>query len=42
MRYAWLGCLLFGGVLLAGTQDSEFNINSRYTVEAVRVSAEGS
>lgn len=41
MRYAWLGCLLFGGVLLAGTQDSEFNINSRYTVEAVRVSAEG-
>jgi hypothetical protein len=41
MKYAWLGCLLFGGVLAAGTQDSEFNVNTRYTVEAVVVSGEG-
>ena len=41
MKHAWLGCLLFGGVLAAGTQDSEFNVNTRYTVEAVVVSGEG-
>jgi hypothetical protein len=41
MRYAWLGCLLFGSLLFGGTQDSEFNVNSRYTVETVLVSAEG-
>jgi len=33
----WLGCLLIGGILSAGTQDSEFNVNSRYTVETVSV-----
>jgi len=36
-----LACLLFGSLLLAGTQDSEFNVNSRYTVEAVMVTGEG-
>jgi hypothetical protein len=41
MRYAWLGCLLFGSLLFAGTQDSEFNVNSRYTVETVVVSGDG-
>jgi len=42
MKYAWLGCLLlFGGLLSAGTQDSEFNVNTRYTVETVVISAEG-
>jgi outer membrane protein assembly factor BamA len=41
MKYAWLGCLLVGGLLTAGTQDSEFNVNSRYTVEAVVVTGEG-
>src|ERR1017187_676787 len=41
MKYAWLGCLLFGGLLSAGTQDSEFNVNSRYTVEAVVVAGVG-
>jgi outer membrane protein assembly factor BamA len=41
MRYAWLGLLLFAGPLLAGRQDSEFNVNSRYTVETVVVSSEG-
>jgi hypothetical protein len=41
MKYAWLGCLLFAGTLVAGSQDSEFNVNSRYTVEAVVVSGEG-
>jgi hypothetical protein len=41
MKYAWLGCLLLGGLLSAGTQDSEFNVNSRYTVETVMVSGEG-
>jgi len=41
MKYAWLGCLLFAGTLIAGSQDSEFNVNTRYTVEAVVVSGEG-
>jgi len=42
MKYAWLGCLLLlGSLLSAGTQDSEFNVNSRYTVETVVISAEG-
>ncbi len=41
MKYAWLGCLLFGGVVFAGTQDSEFNVNSRYTVESVVISGAG-
>ena len=41
MKYAWLGCLLLsGGLLRAGSQDSEFNVNSRYTVETVVVSTE--
>jgi hypothetical protein len=42
MKYAWLGCLLLlGSLLSAGTQDSEFNVNSRYTVEAVVITADG-
>ncbi|HEY2019152.1 MAG TPA: hypothetical protein VGH38_36850, partial [Bryobacteraceae bacterium] len=41
MKYVWLGCLLFGSLLFAGTQDSEFNVNSRYTVETVLVSGDG-
>ena len=42
MKYAWLGCLLLlGSLLSAGTQDSEFNVNSRYTVETVMISADG-
>jgi hypothetical protein len=41
MKYAWLGCLLFGGLLFAGTQDSEFNVNARYTVETVVVAGDG-
>lgn len=41
MKLVWLGCLLLCGSLLsAGTQDSEFNVNSRYTVETVVVSSE--
>ena len=41
MKYAWLGCLLLSGALNAGTQDSEFNVNTRYTVEAVTISGDG-
>jgi hypothetical protein len=41
MKYAWLVCLLFGNLLPAGTQDSEFNVNSRYTVETVVISGDG-
>jgi hypothetical protein len=41
MRYAWLACLFLGGLLSAGTQDSEFNVNTRYTVETVMVSGDG-
>ena len=38
MKYAWLGCLFLGGLLFAGPQDSESNVNARYTVETVIVS----
>src|SRR5262245_61549284 len=41
MKYAWLGFVLCGGLLFGGTQDSEFNVNSRYTVETVVVSGDG-
>ena len=41
MKYAWLGCLLVGSTLFAGTQDSEFNVNTRYTVETVVIAADG-
>jgi hypothetical protein len=37
MRYAWLGCFLFGSLLLGGTQDSDLNVNTRYTVDAVNL-----
>jgi hypothetical protein len=37
----WLGCLLFGSLLLAGTQESEPNVNTRYTVEGVVVNGDG-
>ena len=41
MKFAWLGCLLLGGLLYAGPQDSDSNINARYTVETVIVSSKG-
>ncbi|PWU07564.1 MAG: hypothetical protein C5B51_09820 [Terriglobia bacterium] len=42
MKLAWLGCsLVFCSLLHAGTQDPEFNVNSRYTVETVIVSGDG-
>ena len=37
MKYVWLGGLLFATLLCAGTQESESNVNARYTVEAVTV-----
>jgi Omp85 superfamily domain len=41
MKFVWLGCLMLCGSLLsAGNQDSEFNVNSRYTVETVVLSTE--
>src|SRR5512133_2777097 len=41
MKYAWLGCLLWGSLLLAGPQESEMNVNTRYTVEGVVIAADG-
>ena len=41
MKYAWLGCLLVGSLLFAGTQDSDLNVNKRYTVETVIVAGKG-
>lgn len=38
MKYLWLGCWIFGSLLLGGTQESETNVNTRYTVEGVVVS----
>ena len=37
MKHAWLGCLLAGSLLFAGTQDSDLNVNKRYTVDTVTV-----
>src|ERR1019366_8611720 len=34
MKYSWLGCLLLGSQLLAGTQDSDLNVNKRYMVRS--------
>lgn len=41
MKLAWVGCLLAGSLVFAGTEDPEFNVNSRYTVESVVVSGNG-
>ncbi|HZT30279.1 MAG TPA: BamA/TamA family outer membrane protein [Bryobacteraceae bacterium] len=40
MKCAWLGCLLWGGLLFAGNQQAEFNVNCRYTVESVELSGD--
>lgn len=40
MKFLWVGCLLLSP-LFANSQDSEFNVNARYTVENVLVSGEG-
>jgi hypothetical protein len=42
MKYVWIGCLLVAGCpIFAGTQDSEFNVNTRYTVENILVAGSG-
>lgn len=41
MKFAWLACLLSGGLLFAAPQDPEANVNSRYTVESVIVAGDG-
>jgi surface antigen Omp85-like protein len=41
MKLAWLACLCFGGLLFAGPEDPELNVNSRYTVETVIVTGDG-
>lgn len=42
MKYVWASVLLVAGLpLLAGTQDSEFNVNTRYTVEDIQVAGDG-
>ena len=41
MKYAWLGCLFVGSLLFAGTQDSDLNVNKRYTVDTVIVAGKG-
>ena len=41
MKYSWLGCLLLGSLLSAGTQDSDLNVNKRYTVDSVVVAGKG-
>jgi hypothetical protein len=41
MKHAWLGCLFLGSLLFAGPQESENNVNARYTVETVIVSGKG-
>jgi hypothetical protein len=41
MKCAWLGCLLLGSLLFAAPQDSDPNVNARYTVETVILSGKG-
>jgi hypothetical protein len=41
MKSAWLGCLLLGSLLFAAPQDSDTNVNARYTVETVILSGKG-
>ena len=43
MKLAWLGLLILGvsGVIEAGSQDSEFNVNNRYTVDSVLLNTDG-
>jgi hypothetical protein len=41
MKSSWLGCLLVGSLLFAGTQDSDLNVNRRYTVDTVIVAGKG-
>jgi Omp85 superfamily domain len=41
MKLAWLGCLFLGGLLYAGNQDSDLNVNRRYTVDTVTVAGKG-
>ena len=41
MKYSWLACLFAGGLLFAGTQDSDLNVNRRYTVDTVIVAGKG-
>ncbi|HEX3879944.1 MAG TPA: BamA/TamA family outer membrane protein [Bryobacteraceae bacterium] len=43
MKFVWASVLLVAGLplLAAGTQDSEFNVNTRYTVEDVQVAGDG-
>ncbi len=42
MKYVWACILMVAGMpLLAGSQDSEFNVNTRYTIEDVQVAGDG-
>ena len=41
MKYCWLGCLLLGSQVFAGTQDADLNVNKRYTVDTVIVAGKG-
>jgi len=41
MRFVWLAVAVSGCLLSAAPQDPEFNVNTRYTVEAVTVSGDG-
>jgi hypothetical protein len=41
MRFAWVGCLVFASLLVAGTEDADSNVNTRYKVETVIVSGNG-
>ncbi|MCL4402136.1 MAG: hypothetical protein M1436_05670, partial [Acidobacteria bacterium] len=38
MKFAWLGCLVGGSLLIAGSPQTDINVNSRYTVESVELS----
>jgi hypothetical protein len=41
MKLAWLSGLMLGGLLFAGNQDSDLNVNRRYTVDTVTIAGKG-
>jgi hypothetical protein len=40
MRFVWLASILWSSLLLAGSPDQDINVNTRYTVESVDISAD--
>lgn len=40
MKFAWFSCVLWSGLLLAGSPEQDLNVNTRYTVESVELAGD--